>query len=481
MIDDKIINRGVKIMEKSISKKTISKGMIIQGICFSLCFFAFQLTEFTINDRAESLMGAQSVNGVYSVGIACTALGFILFTILRRIFRNEKARKLLVSVIGMISAISSVILLFANVNSIFLASSFIALLSFGFVGANVYYGFSRQFFGNDYTGRVLGIGMGFAVILQFAVQNFVVTKYAFILSVVISISLVVFFEIGITDGEIQNTTIETKEKNNHLPLIIITTILLSLVLALMDGVVVAKHAEGSLSVSSYARLFYAISLIIAGVLADVKKRKYLALVTLCALFASTISMAFISNGSTFFLATVFMYIYSGFYVMYFTISFIDYAPIAKNGELIAGLGRIIRSIVASVTAIPVVYMFEGFGSVSLIVCSCIFSALVLLIQIKPISKAISTDNETKENDRLFTDSIYENEMIKTFSQQYKLTDREAEVFELLITTESGTQEIADSLYISRRVLQRYIAAIYEKTDTKTRVGLLRSYTEFATR
>lgn len=467
-------------MEKSINK-TISKAMIIQGICFSLCFFAFQLTEFTINDRAESLMGAQSVNAVYSIGIACTALGFFSFSVLRKVYKSEKTRKLLVSIIGLISAVASVMLLFGNDNGVFLASSFVALLSFGFIGANVYYGFSRVFLGNDYTGRVLGIGMGLAVIFQFAVQNFVVTKYAFILSVVISISLVVFFEIGITDGEIQIYTIEKIEKNNHLPLIIITTVLLSLVLALMDGVVVAKHAEGSLSVSSYARLFYALSLIAAGVLADVKKRKYLALVTLCSLFASTISMAFISNGSTFFLATAFMYIYSGFYVMYFTISFIDYAPVTQNGELIAGLGRIIRSVVAAITAIPIVLMFESFGSVSLIVCSSILSVIVLLLQINSISKSLSTNEESKETERTNRDSIYENEIINDYTEKFNLTEREAEVFELLITTENGTQEIADSLFISRRVLQRYIAAIYEKTDTKTRVGLLRSYTEFATR
>lgn len=54
--------------------------MMIQGLCFSLCFFAFQLTEFTVNDRAEILFGAKWVNTVYSVGIACTALGFLSFS-----------------------------------------------------------------------------------------------------------------------------------------------------------------------------------------------------------------------------------------------------------------------------------------------------------------------------------------------------------------------------------------------------------------
>ncbi|WP_156885070.1 LuxR C-terminal-related transcriptional regulator [Oribacterium sp. NK2B42] len=45
----------------------------------------------------------------------------------------------------------------------------------------------------------------------------------------------------------------------------------------------------------------------------------------------------------------------------------------------------------------------------------------------------------------------------------------------LIFTEDSGQEIADALFISRRVLQRHVAAIYEKTGTKSRVGLFRIY------
>ena len=68
-----------KNMKNSLFMNKSTKPMMIQGLCFSLCFFAFQLTEFTVNDRAEILFGAKWVNTVYSVGIACTALGFLSF------------------------------------------------------------------------------------------------------------------------------------------------------------------------------------------------------------------------------------------------------------------------------------------------------------------------------------------------------------------------------------------------------------------
>ena len=55
------------------------------------------------------------------------------------------------------------------------------------------------------------------------------------------------------------------------------------------------------------------------------------------------------------------------------------------------------------------------------------------------------------------------------------TEREAEVFNCLVNTEDNVQTIAESLYVSRRTLERYISAIYEKTGVKSRVGLLNLY------
>lgn len=65
--------------------------------------------------------------------------------------------------------------------------------------------------------------------------------------------------------------------------------------------------------------------------------------------------------------------------------------------------------------------------------------------------------------------------LQKFSDRFSLTSRESEILEKLVTTEDGVQEIADKLYISRRNLQRYIASIYEKTGTKSRIGVLQTY------
>ena len=49
------------------------------GLVFAFYLLAFMLIEFAVNDRAALLYGPKSVNGVYSAGLCCTALGYLAF------------------------------------------------------------------------------------------------------------------------------------------------------------------------------------------------------------------------------------------------------------------------------------------------------------------------------------------------------------------------------------------------------------------
>lgn len=456
--------------------------MLIQGLCFALCFFAFQLTEFTINDRVGILFGIHAVNTIYSIGIACTALGFLSFSMLRRMFEREKERKMITCIVGALSLFASVLLLTTNSKAVFLISAFFALLSYGHISGNYYYSAAMAFQGKPHTGKIVGIGMGCAVLLQFVVQNLVLTNAAFIVSVTISVGVLLYYVIKPPrDWMFENPlpfSSENRTDKKEASTMVMATILMTLVIALIDGVVVQKHAEGSLSVSSYTRLFYALSLPVAGFVADIKNRKYMSIVTVSVLFVSTISTALISAPGTYFGATAFMYMYSGFYVMYFTMSFLDFAPKTQNPALWAGMGRVLRSLLTAVSTIPMVWMYEKMGAVALISGSCILSVFVLLVLFPSISKSVFL--EEKENDSLAGRKKEPTiqEKIVNYCKYYGFTPREHDVFEKMITTEDGVQEIADSLFVSRRVLQRYISSIYEKTGTKSRIGLFQNFSNF---
>lgn len=475
-------------MDNTLTNKRFFNSSIAPGLCFSICFFSFQLIEFTTNEKAEALFGTHLVNAIYSAGIACTALGFLSLSLLWTLFKKENQRRNITCIAVFASMVCSIVLLLTDSKALFLTSALCALLCYGYISGNIYRHISIIFTGRHYLGCFIGISMSYAVIIQFIVQNLLITRLAFIISLIVGTFILLVFLIKTQDiprqeGIRQKDTAPCVTQDNTLKttlfLLMAATVLMSMVVGLIDGVVVTKHAEGSLNVSSYARLFYALSLPIAGFVADYKHGRYLPVATVCILFISTISAAFMSSSETFFAATSTMYVYSGFYVIFFTVTFMRLAPQTRSPELWAGMGRILRSLTTAATALPVIWLFNRFGNIALIIGSCIFSIATLLVLIPLINKAIPCPAQSPEEAVTPSVLLSQEEAIQIYAEYFHFTPREAEVFTKLISTEDGVQEIADSFYISRRVMQRYIASIYEKTNTKSRIGLYQSFSSFA--
>lgn len=67
------------------------------------------------------------------------------------------------------------------------------------------------------------------------------------------------------------------------------------------------------------------------------------------------------------------------------------------------------------------------------------------------------------------------EKLAEFAARYRLTPRETEVMSALLSGNGGTQEIADRLFVSKRMVERYFSQIFEKTGVKNRVALVMRY------
>ena len=464
-----------------MKRQKLTSSEFFCGLCFALCFFAFMLTEAFINERCAVILGSGAVNPVYTFGLVCTGLGFFSFFLLRRLCKKEKSRKTAQIIIGVLCLGAALVLLFANQPALFLTSSAAALLLTGHISGCVYYNTAMYFAGSRYTGRLIGMGMGAAILLQFVVQNLMPQSVAFIISIVFSVAFVMCFIIKAPkDWILENPlpySADTKKEFKKALLLIVAVVLMSLVAGMIDSVLTAFNAEKSYDIYGGVRLFYALGLILAGFLADIKERKYLPLSTVCTILLSSVCMFFLSDEVSYFAGTALMYLYSGFYVIFFTVMFLDFAPKSSRPELWAGMGRIVRSFTVAATVLPAFNIYGAVGNTVLAVVSCLLSILILLVllpylsnaavSLKPIEELISGSPELSPQERL-----------KLFAQYCSLTPRETEVLEKLLTTEDGVQEIADSLYISRRMVQRYISSIYEKTETKTRLGLFQSYMNF---
>lgn len=428
------------------------------------------------NSRAAELLGAEYVNTVYAIGLLCTGVGFLSFSALRRLFKNERVRKAVICIVGIVCIISCCVFLTTDQIGLFSLFAGLSLVSCGHIGGCVYYHHAMTFLGSQYIGRATGIGMSLAILVQILIHNFAMQKAAFMSSIAISILLVLFIIFRLPkDWMLENPlpySSENKTDKKTAGILIIAVALMSLVSGTMDAVITFFDAAGELNVYYGVRLFYALGLLAAGFLADMQNKKYLPLATACIILLSSASTALLGSNAGAYTGIALMYLYSGFYVIFFTVMFCDFAPKTKHPELWAGMGRVVRCVFVSLTVMPVMQIYKAAGSAALVVISCALSIVLLLVLLPFIVSALKKEPEIQ------AETPSHEELMQRFAKLYALTPRETEVLEKLLSTEEGVQEIAGGLFISRRVLQRYISSVYEKTGTKSRIGLFQNYTKY---
>ena len=462
-------------------KKTDNANLFLCGACFALCFFSFMLTEASVNERCAEVLGEKYVNIVYAVGLVCTGLGYLSFPAMRRLCKAEGAQKTVICIVGLCCMAASVLLIEAQRPIFFLIGSAAALLLFGHIGGCVYHNTAMFLYENRFMGRVIGFGMGAAILLQYLVQNLFPQAIVSLALNFLSVAFVLYASLKAPKDRISEDPAPRSNcgRKDRVALLIAAVVLMSLVAGMIDSVLTAFHAEHTYNVYSGVRLFYALGLAAAGWIADIRKRQYLPLATVCAILTSSVCTVFLSEQARYFAGTALMYVYSGFYVIFLTAMFLDYAPRSKHPELWAGMGRVIRSFSVAAAILPTNRIYDAVGGTALAVSSCVLSIGVLLVLLPYLSNAVAPHKPQEAV--LETQALSAEQSLKLYAEQYAMTPRETEVLEKLLTTEESVQEIADSLYISRRMLQRYIASIYEKTEIKTRIGLYQSYTRFVTK
>ena len=448
----------------------ITREQWFQAVCFALCFLAFMLAESAVNARAAVLLGPERVNAVYALGLVCTGLGFLSFSLLRKLVGGEQRRKYAAFLAGALCVASAVLFLTTDQTALFSLGAALCLLSCGHIGGCVYYNHAMTFQGSRCTGRITGIGMGLAVLLQFLIQSVIPLDVIFLISMIGSIFLVVFLMSRAPRDWVLADPLPYSAENEtprRTALILLSAVaLMSLVSGLIDGVITAFDSAGTYDIYHGVRLFYALGLILAGWAADLRRRRLLPLATACVILLSSVSTALLSSPAGYFAGVALMYVYSGFYVIFLTVLFCDFAPRTSRPELWAGLGRAVRSFAVAAVVPSMPWLYDAWGSTALTVASCLLSVAVLLVLLPWISRGGQREQ-----------SLSPEQALERFCQSCRLTPRESEVLQKLLESDDSLQLIAADLSISVRMVQRYVTAIYEKTGAKSRTGLHQRYTQ----
>lgn len=189
----------------------------------------------------------------------------------------------------------------------------------------------------------------------------------------------------------------------------------------------------------------------------------------CIMVLSTICIAILKFAGPFMLGLMIFYLSAGFFAVFFVTAFMEIARYMKISELWSGMGRAVNNLTAAIIASPVLALLSSDSNLSAIILILVlFVAVSIVSVIYTVWKNDFIKQQTIE-------VIDEKEKLRRFSELYSFTDRETEVFEQLVNTEDSIQVIAENIYVSKRTLERYVSAIYEKTGVKSRIGLLNLY------
>lgn len=475
-----------------MNKDFFSKERFKYIIILALFNYIFLGTEYLFDNIVGDIK-PQSVVTAQSYILGASVLGFLFFAIIKK-YINKKLKYGLLSAFIVVETLLFALMEYSESYGFVVITGCVMFALFGVMGSAVYYIASVYLKSNRNVASTIGLAYGLGIMFQFGDNNMVASKiarliiFAIVLVVWIAIILNLYLEeneefqneksrkvkyekTASKNIECKNTASTNAEyKNSHITAIvlIITIMLMACIFSTLDNIVTYYHSKGIMDIGQYPRLLLAISGVVAGVLFDLKERKLMCLIMYSVTLLSTICMLVITMGEPFIIGLVVFYLSAGFFSVFFTTAFVNLSFEMKTPELWAGMGRATNNLCAALMG---TVFFSLFNSTNMLSNSIV---IIILFVFVSIFMAIYYGKNSKKSYVAESLESDDNKM-ENFVQQFSLSKRECEVLETLLKSDKNVKEIAQELYISRAALYRHISNMNEKTDTKSREGLIKFY------
>lgn len=474
------------LIDKDMKKKDripYINAVVLMG----LFTFLFLGAEYLYVDVLSRMVSDDKTVLAQNYALGVSTAGFLLYPLLNRFCKN-RLKAVCFVMISLESVMCIALICMGTAYTATFIAGLVLFLLLGLAGSAVFYVSMRMMKTDRYLARTVGISYALGILLQFANNNLVRSETAE--AIILSVFLLLLVWMLIKNDRVycesngqksEASSDEEKSESNtgeHTKgsivgiLIILLVVLMTFIFSTLDSAVTLVHANGTVDIGQWPRILLALSGLAAGFVFDIKNRKYMGLVMYCVMVLSTICMVVLKLAGPFLVGLIVFYLSAGFFAVFFTSSFMELSSYMKIPELWAGMGRAVNNITSAVIANLVLTMLSSDSSIAVIVL-----VLFLFVAVSIVATAY-TFQKKAFMEQLITDAsdaVSEKEKLRKFSEVFSFTERETEVFGCLVNTEDSVQAIAESLYVSRRTLERYISAIYEKTGVKSRVGLLNLY------
>ena len=461
--------------------KTITSLPYIYAIVLMGLFtFVFLSVEYMFVSRLSLLVSQQRATLSQNYVLGVSTAGFLLYPLFKH-FLNNRLYKLLMIITGLLSVFLTISTSYGKSFEYIFSGGIILFILLGLVGGNVYY-VSACMIRNRHLAKTAGISYFLGILLQFINHNAIHIRT--IQLVILSVSMLMLFILLIenerilsrysTDKYAAKTIIESSVKGNkHNFLLYISIIVLVILMACLfsplDSAVTLVHSDGIADIVQGGRILLAFSGLAACFIFDISNRKYTGIIMYCIMILSTLCIVLLEFSKPFVAVLIVFYLSAGIIAVFFTSEFMELSQNVRIPELWAGMGRAVNNITAAVIASFVLQLLSSDNNLLKIVLILVLFVLVSIMSvIYTFEKYYFIQQFTQHTDEVTN----EQDQLHKLTTQYSFTEREGEVFSYLVTTEDNIQTISEHMHVSRRTIERYISAIYEKTGVKSRVGLI---------
>ena len=497
----------------------------------ALFTFAFLGSEFFFDSRIGLFISAEGVVGAQAMILGASVVGFLAYALISKLAGGRRALRA-GEAVGAIAALLTIAV--AESAIAMQIAGCIAFFLLGSLGAEAHWSMARAFEGSPSLAKGAGAAYAAGILLQFLSNQFLPAGMADAAVLCAGVAaLAVFAAAGEqgcepagqkgdgataehaggpvtteSSGQIfrQEQVARTKQastgssQQTNCPeqvaadfpqqtapggaktairavWLLALVVLLACMFSTLDNVVTLANAQGSISVETWPRLFLAASGLAAGVLFDIRERRYMGFIMFAVTVLSTISILAVEAGASPVIGLIVFYLSSGFFVTFFTTTFLQLAPHMRTPQLWAGMGRAANNLCAF-TVSGVSMMLTQSGIAAVMIASLILFVLVSVAFVGAgLFRLPSTvgEREAIQAGLAAAAAPTLEEVQAEFISRSGLTPREEEVLRAVTADERPLKQVADDLGISLRMVQRHLTSIYSKTDTQTRAGLTRAF------
>ena len=457
-----------------------SRAQWFLSALFAIYMFEYMVTLTFIDQRSADIMGPAWQLYLHYIDYALVALGFVSFALLRRIPEHFTLRRTLLLLPSVAYGCTMLLLFLMQNAAAFSAAAMGAAYFLGLLGGMVYFCMAAALADSPRAGRVMALGASGAVLLQYLLQEYWHIAAGIPVALALGFCAALYLTVRRPWEWLTQDCLpyeapkpETaRAMTGTLVRLCLNALCLYALGTIYDRQMLLLNVQSGYedyNLYAWPRLFTIAGYLLVGFLSDAGRGRLLSVATLCTALVALLNPALFGDPAYYTTNMCLFYLHLGASLSYYNLAFWRIAPRTGWPELWAGMGRIATNLFSALLTLTPVSHLSMPAAIG--VDAVLFGVLVVSMTVGgELTVARPAPPEAPEQTQ--------EQKLHAYCRRCAFTPRETEVFERLITTDDDLQGIADSLYISRRMVQRYVSSIYEKTETKTRLGLFQRYMNF---